>query len=344
MKANLYWKILVLGAVLASAAACSGGDSSSSATTSTTTTGSTASADSKTVGSNAPVEIAFLTNNASDYWTIAHKGTDKAVEETPGLKVDFVIPPNGTAAEQKENVDEMISKGVQGIAMSPVDPANETDLINDAAKKVLVFTQDSDATKSNRACYVGSDNVAAGNQLGQEILKALPNGGKIMAFVGKKDAQNAADRIKGVEDALKGSKVQLVDVRTDETDRAKAKSNVSDALVANPDLAGLIGIWSYNGPAILSAVKDAGKVGKVKILCFDEEDDTLAGVKDGSIQCTIVQNPYEFGKEAMEIMAKYLRGDKSAIPASKTVYIPTRVIDKSTVDAFKADLMEKKKK
>ena len=49
--------------------------------------------------------------------------------------------------------------------------------------------------------------------------------------------------------------------------------------MANPDVAGLVGLWSYNGPAILNAVKDAGKVGKVKIVSFDEEDETLTGVK-----------------------------------------------------------------
>jgi ABC-type sugar transport system substrate-binding protein len=43
----------------------------------------------------------------------------------------------------------------------------------------------------------------------------------------------------------------------------------------------MVGLWSYNGPAILNAVKDANKVGQVKIICFDEEDETLAGVKDG---------------------------------------------------------------
>jgi ribose transport system substrate-binding protein len=327
MKANQFSKILTLGLVVACVVACKGGD--------------TSAAPAGGSGGAAPVEIAFLTNNASDYWTIAKKGTEKAIADTPGVKVDFEIPPSGTAAEQKGLIDDMLSKGVQGIDMSPVDPANETDLINDTAKKVLVFTVDSDAPSSDRSCYVGSDNVAAGHMLGEQVLKALPNGGKIMCFVGKKDAQNASDRYKGIQDALKGSKVSIIDIRTDETDRAKAIANVNDTLTNYPDIAGLVGIWSYNGPAILSAVKAANKVGKVKIICFDEEADTIAGVEDGSITCTIVQNPYEFGRQSIELMAKVLRGDKSAIPASKQVIIPTRVIDKSNVAAFAADLKQK---
>jgi ribose transport system substrate-binding protein len=342
MKAHLIWKCLVLGVVVVAVQACKSDSDNTANAGSTGSVSTTSSPGSGGAGdANKPVEIAFITNNASDYWTIAHKGTDKAMADMPGVKVDFEIPDDGTAAKQKEIIDDMISKGVQGIAISPVNPKDEIGLINDTSKKVMVFTQDSDAPTSDRACYVGSDNVAAGNMLGKELVKALPNGGKVMCFVGLKDPQNSVDRLKGINDAIKGTKIQIVDVRTDEGDRGKAVSNVSDALVSTPDLAGAVGIWSYNGPAILNAVKLAGKVGKVKIVCFDEEPDTLAGVKSGAITCTIVQNPYQFGIDAVTIMAKALRGDKTAIPASKSDFIPTRVIDQSSVDAFSADLKAK---
>jgi ribose transport system substrate-binding protein len=224
------------------------------------------------------------------------------------------------------------------MAISPVDPANQTDMINGAAKSILVLTQDSDAPNSDRACYIGTDNVVAGKQAGEELKKALPNGGKVMIFVGKADAQNAQDRINGLKEAVAGTKIVILDVRTDDTDRTRAKSNVADALVKDADIAGLVGIWSYNGPAILSAVKDANKVGKVKIVCFDEEDDTLAGVKAGSIDATIVQQPYEFGYQSVQTMAKYLGGDKSVIPANKLNIVPTLVLHKEDVDAFKTKL------
>ena len=89
-----------------------------------------------------------------------------------------------------------------------------------------------------------------------------------------------------------------------------------------PDVACLVGLWSYNGPAILNAVRSAGKAGKVKIVCFDEEDETLAGVAAGDIYGTVVQQPYEFGKQAITQMAKYLGGDKDALAGGKQI-IPT---------------------
>ena len=279
-------------------------------------------------------KLAFVTNNASDFWTIARKGVEQADKELPNVEVEFRIPADGTAAEQKRIVDDLLAKGIAGMAISPVDPDNQTQLINDAAKQALVVTQDSDAPQSARAFYIGTDNHAAGLQAGQLIKEALPQGGKIMIFVGKIDARNAKERYQGIKDALQGSKVEIIDVRTDDTDRIRAKSNASDTLVKYSDVAALVGLWSYNGPAILNAVTDAGKVGQVKIVCFDEEDETLAGIKSGAIQATVVQQPYEFGYQSVQMMSKFLGGDKSGIPPSKQIFVPTLIIKKDTVDAF----------
>ena len=280
------------------------------------------------------LKLAFVTNNASDYWTIARKGVEQAGRELPNIDAEVKIPGEGSAAEQKRIIDDLLAKGIDGIAISPVDPDNQTQLINDATKLALVLTQDSDAPKSERACYIGTDNVAAGRQAGQLIKEALPQGGKIMIFVGKRDARNAQERYQGIKEVLQGSNVEILDVRTDDTDHPRAKANAADTLVKYPDVAALVGLWSYNGPAIVSALKDAGKIGQVKIVCFDEEDDTLAGVKSGAIYATVVQQPYEFGYQSVKMMAKILGGDKSGIPAAKQIFVPTLVIKKDSVEEF----------
>jgi ribose transport system substrate-binding protein len=289
---------------------------------------------SRTDTSNKKLKLAFVTNNAADFWTIARKGCEKADQELDNVEIEFRIPSEGTAADQKRIVDDLLAKGIDGMAISPVDPPNQTQMINDAAKQILVMTQDSDAPGSDRACYLGTDNRAAGRQAGELIKQALPNGGKIMVFVGKLDAQNAKERFEGIKDALAGSGVQILDVRTDDTDSVRAKSNAADTLVKYPDVAALVGLWSYNGPAILSAVKDAGKVGQVKIVCFDEDDATLKGVREGAIYATVVQQPYEFGYRAIQMMAKALGGDRSMIPATKQIFVPTLIVNKDNVEEF----------
>ncbi len=279
-------------------------------------------------------KLAFVTNNASDFWTIARKGTEKAAKEIPNIEVEFRIPADGTAAEQQRLVDDLLSRGIHGIAISPVDPKNQTAMLNRAAAQTLVVTQDSDAPDSNRSCYIGTDNVAAGRQAGELVKEALPQGGKIMVFVGVLDAANAQQRYQGLKEALAGSNVQIIDVRTDNTERVRAKANAADTLVNYPDIAGMVGLWSYNGPAILAAVREANKLDKVKIIAFDEEDDTLTGIKDGAIYATVVQQPFEFGFQSMQLMGKVLDGDKSVIPASKQIFVPTIAIKKADVEEF----------
>ncbi len=291
-----------------------------------------------TTSSGKAKKLAFVTNNASDFWTIARKGTEKADTEFEDVTVEFKIPSEGTAADQKRVLDDLSATGVDGIAVSPVDPTNQIEYLNELAKKTLVITQDSDAPTSNRAVYVGTNNVDAGKQAGKLIKEALPNGGKIMLFVGKSDAQNAKERAQGIKEALAGSNVEIIDTRTDDTDHTRAKSNAADTLVKYQDIAALVGLWSYNGPAIYNAVKEADKVGKVKIICFDEEDETLAGVKDGAIYGTVVQQPFEFGYQAIKLMRNILNGDKSGIPASKQIFVPTLEIKKENVEEFAAKL------
>jgi ribose transport system substrate-binding protein len=280
-----------------------------------------------------PVNVAFVTNNPSDFWQIAKAGVNKAEKEF-GVTCDFQMPPDGTAADQQRIVESLMAKGVLGMAISPNDPANQTELLNKIAAQMPLICHDSDAPKSNRIAYVGTNNFKAGQQAGELIKETLPNGGKIMLFVGRIDAQNARERADGIKDAIKGTKIELLDIRTDGTDRAKAKSNVEDTIIKTPDIACLVGLWSYNTPAIISAVKDAGKPGQIPIVGFDEEDDTLQGVLDGTVKATVVQQPFEFGYQSVRILTALARGEDAKIPPDKIIEVPVRVIKKDNVQTF----------
>ncbi|MCL4217496.1 MAG: sugar-binding protein [Candidatus Hydrogenedentes bacterium] len=286
------------------------------------------------------IRVAFVTNNASDFWKIARAGTEAAAKDF-NCDVEFRIPAGGTAADQQQIMEDLMVTGISGIAVSPNDPDNWTEVLNEIAEKVNLVTQDSDAPNSNRACYIGTDNFAAGQAAGELIISALPDGGKIMVFVGKMDAQNAQDRLAGIKSVLEGTSIEIADVKTDETDRAKAIANVQTTLVSYPDIAALVGLWSYNGPAILNAVRDSGKLDQVKIIAFDEEDETLQGVQDGHIAGTIVQQPYQFGYESVKVLSELAQGDLSSIPESKQIFIPVQTITQANVVEFWSQLKER---
>jgi len=292
----------------------------------------------KTADAGSSTKIAFVTNCVADFWKIAEAGTQKADGELDNVSVEFKMPAQGTPEEQKAIVDGLLADGVKAIAISPKDPANQTTYLNEVADKAILITQDSDAPESKRTVYIGTDNVAAGKQAGELVKEVLPAGGTIVLFVGTTDQANAKERIQGVKDALAGTKITVVDTRTDNFDQAKAKTNVTEILSANPDIVGMVGLFAYNTPAIVSALKDAGKLGKIKIVAFDEQDETLQAIKDGHVAGTVVQQPYEFGYQSVKMMSALLKGEKPEIPANKQIIVPTKVIKQTDVDAFWAEL------
>ncbi len=278
--------------------------------------------------------LAFVVNVPADFWKFARKGTEKADEELPGYEVEFYIPGEMSAAAQKKILEDLLAKGVDGVAISPVNPDDSTAILNEVASKSVLFTHDADAPNSDRIMYIGTDNVAAGRQAGELMKKALPEGGQAMLFVGTMDAANARERSQGIREAIEGSGIEIIDIRTDGGDQTKAKANAEDTLSKYPDIDLLVGLWAYNTPQIYNAVKAAGKQGQVKIVGFDEDQQTLKGITEGDILGTVVQQPYEFGYQSIIKMAKYIDGDTSVVPENELDIIPTQVIDESNVEAF----------
>lgn len=320
-----------------------------------TTPGVTAPAE--PAGKNERVKIAFVSNNPHEFWTIARRGTEKAAAEF-NAEVEFRMPPNGTAEEQQQIVEDLMVKGVKGIAVSPLAPKNSQEFFDGIAKQIPLITQDSDLPKgSKRVLYLGTHNYAAGKSVGELVKQVVPQGGRIAIFVGQLDHMNAIERRQGVIDALAGTanaqgptlgKYHLVDTRTDDGLQEKCKANAEDMILRHPDLVCLIGLWAYNPPAILSAVQDAKQEGKIAIVGFDENEETLRGIEDGHVHATVVQQPFQFGYESVRILAALGRGDNSVLkdPRIKdgVLPIPHKVISKENVKEFKEELRKLKAK
>ena len=294
------------------------------------------------------VKLAFVTNNPSQFWKIAEAGLRKYEKEAK-IQVDMKMPPNGTPEDQNQILQNLASQGYDAIAVSVIAPKEQLRVLNEVAEKTNLLTFDSDADKSKRLLYIGTNNFEAGKALGERIAKILPDGGKIAVFVGTLSADNAAQRLAGIEAAIKDHKIEIVDKREDNTDRAKARSNVEDIINAHKDLNLVVGLWNYNGPAIAAAIEGLGKQGKVKAAVFDEDDATLEAIKTGTIEATVVQKPFQFGylsaKWMHELATKNAEAKKAiqALPTPGVVDTGVTVIDKANVDAFKAELTDMRK-
>ncbi len=300
--------------------------------------------------------IAFVSNGVASFWTIAEKGVEKAGEDL-GVDVSVHMPAEGIS-DQKRILEDLVTRGVDGIAVSPIDPENQTELLNQVGEHTTLITHDSDAPDSSRLVYIGMDNYKAGRMCGELVKEALPDGGKIMIYIGRLEQDNARRRRQGVIDeilgrdynpanydppgnVLSGGGYEILGTLTDQFDRVKGKANVEDTLSRHPDIDGMVGLFAYNPTLILEALEQAGKLGQVKVIAFDEEGPMLQGIIDGNVHGTVVQNPYMYGYHSVEILKSIVSGDTSVIPESKFIDIPARHIRKDNVEAFWADLKEK---
>ena len=306
-------------------------------------------------GPSGGIKVAFVSNNAAEFWTLAEAGARKGEKES-GVQVIFKRPQDGTAATQKQIIEDLLAQGIKAIAISVIDPKNQTDFINEIAARVPVICVDNDASGSKRRCYMGTANLQAGRSAGKMVLEAMPEGGKVAIFVGQLDPINAQERRQGVIDVLEGletstalrncpddkmyGKYKVVGTYTDGVNEAKAKDNAADVLTKNqnePNLC-LVGLWAYNPPAILGAAADAKRVGKIKIVGFDEDNTTLEGIKKGEIHGTVVQQPFEFGYQSVIMMSKIAKGGEVSVPSNGIIDIPHKEIRKDNAQDFQDQL------
>jgi ribose transport system substrate-binding protein len=304
---------------------------------------------------------AFVTNGVADFWRYAEAGALAAGKEV-GADVT-VITPNGMT-DQTRKIEDLLTRGTDGIAITVIDPANQGAALNKAAAATNLITHDSDAPDSNRQVYIGMDNYDAGILCGETLRKAMPDGGSVVIYIGRMDQDNAKRRRQGFIDGLFGrtpdatrndpggeevksedGKYTVLRTMTDQMDFAKAKANVEDTITSHPDIAGMAGLFEYNPPLILEALARTNKLGKVKVMAFDENPATLQGIKDGNVVGTVVQNPYQYGYKSIQVLNELHKGNKSVIPEKKFIDIPARVIDSTNVDTFAQEskrLLEKK--
>jgi len=311
---------------------------------------------SKSETDNRP-DVAYVTNGVASFWVIAESGAYQGGTEFDA-DVEVLMPEGVTA--QKRMIEDLLTKGVDGIAVSPIDPKNQTEILNQAAQHTNLITQDSDAPQANRLCYIGMDNYVAGRMCGELVREAMPRGGKLAIFVGRMEQDNARRRRQGVIDAVLERSVDasrfdppdaeinegswhIVGTFTDQFDRAQGKANVEDVLSRHPDLAGAVGLFAYNPPLILEALKQADKLGEVKVIRFDEADETLQGIQDGHVYGTVVQNPFEYGRQSVRVLAGLARGESLSdlgIPEDGFLNIPARKIRQENLAEYWAELKQ----
>jgi ribose transport system substrate-binding protein len=253
------------------------------------------------------VNIAMVVNVAADYWKAGQVGFLKGCKDLgiPSTKCTFFAPPNGKLTEQNSELETLRSQGVTGYSISAIDPAAAAGTIaTDMKNGIFVLPIDSPLPGTAAAgLYLGTPNTTAGYQAGLAMKQLLGGKGSVAILVGSLTAANATQRIAGFEAALKGTSITIAQKVNDNLQASTATSDAETILANNPNVNGLYGVYSYDGPALAQAVQSAGKTASVSIVSDDSDAQTLQFIQSGVIGGTVVQMPWQQGYTGAYILA-----------------------------------------
>jgi ribose transport system substrate-binding protein len=267
--------------------------------------------------------LVVLTNGNSPFWDAARAGLQDAERElqleAAGFSAVFEVN-NGTPEGQVDKLKQFASQSdIAGVAVSVTRADNVAiadELRKLRAKGVQVLTVDSDVDRATlrdaRTAFIGTDNLEGGRVLGRCAQGLRPDGGEYVAFFGIAGAQNVLDRTGGFAQGA-GDAFQVKDLMADDVDLTRARDNVRNAIRNHPELKVLVGIWSYNAPAIVDVVTELNRRKDFTIVVFDAEPGAITAMRKGNIDAMVVQNPYAMGYESIKLLKALAQDDQSTV-------------------------------
>jgi ribose transport system substrate-binding protein len=267
--------------------------------------------------------IVFLNNTNSPFWDACRAGMVEAENELKlkdvGLTTVMEVNDDTTGGQINFLRQFGTQRDIVGVAISPVvadNPAIAAELKKLRDKGIHVICVDNDLAENYRDAreyYIGTDNVKGGRQLAICAKTLRPEGGEYVQFVGRTGAQNAKERMDGFKEGV-GDNFKEMARMEDEAKRAKARDNVRDAMTNFPELKMLVGIWSYNAPALVDVVKEKDR-SDLTVVAFDAEQGAVAGMSEGRIHALVVQNPFDMGYQMVKLLKALHEKDDKTVQA-----------------------------
>lgn len=283
------------------------------------------------------------------YWQEASAGlTD--IGKQAGVKVDMEGPATFSPDEELAAFQQVVAQHPSGIMVSVSDPKLFKDPIDHAILQgIPVICIDADAPDSSRVLFIGTDNFRAGQDSGKRMATLLGGQGRVV-IVTLAGQLNAEDRVRGVNDVLKKFPgVQVIQTIDDKGDPRVAEDAIAALLTKKEKIDGIICLEASGGEGAADALHRLDMTGKIKIVAFDKQPQTLDGIEQKSITATVVQKPYVmafYGVRFLDDLHHNAVHEFKDWATAPTAPLPTfvdtgtAVVDSSNLPAFRKALAE----
>jgi len=252
-----------------------------------------------------------------------------------GVVSEVDAPPRFDVALQVKVIEDLIARGVSGIAISANDDKGLVAVVHEAVQAgIKVITFDAPAPSSEALTYIGTDNESAGYEAGKRMAAAMEGRGTIAILQGGLDATNLNLRTRGFKRALNEAApaVGIEGVLDEGGDFAESVNQTEAVLASHPSLTAIFSVSAEGAPAAAAVIKRQGRAGRVLVAGFDDLGDTLQGIREGLIAFCVVQNTYRMGWLSIQRLLDAVAG--RSLP--RVIDTGVVFVDRGNLDSYKA--------
>jgi ribose transport system substrate-binding protein len=245
----------------------------------------------------------------NDYWRLVEKGAKAAAKETD-IILEYVGPKQANIEEHINIIEKAAASKVDGIMTQGLNEEQFTPIINEIVENnIPVITVDTDAPNSKRTAYIGTDNYYAGFIAGRALAEDTGGKANVAIITGSFAASHQQLRVQGFKDAVKKEKgIRVIAIEESNITRVQAAEKADKILKEHPEVNAFYGTSALDAIGIAKVIEQFHLEDETYIIGFDTLPETIDYMKKGTIEATVVQEPYEMGYRAVKMMVDLLEG------------------------------------
>ncbi len=246
------------------------------------------------------------------FWAAVEKGAREKAKE---IGVDLVVlapPQESDITSQIAQIEDQMTKGVDGIALAPTDPDALAPIVDEAlAEGTKVVFVDTNG-KNKGVTFIGTNNEMGAKLAADYICKNVPKGSDVAILQGIIVQSTGRFRAEGSHKGLTECGLNIVAEQPGNWDRAMGQSVMENILVGNPNIKAVFASNDNMALGAAEALKQAGVLDKVLLVGFDANPDAAVSILAGEMSASVAQNPYNMGALSVENLMKLIKGEKLA--------------------------------